>query len=67
MKQRFLTSVRTSVRKLRLWTVANGESLAATGSLAAIAAGCWMAWPPLGLIIPGAIVFLCLASTRLRG
>jgi hypothetical protein len=46
---------------------ANAASIIATAALAAIGAGFWMAWPPLGLIIPGSIVFGCLALTRLRG
>ena len=30
-------------------------------SLVAMGVGCWLAWRPLGLIVPGAIVFGCLA------
>lgn len=47
--------------------MANAANLLATTALAAIAAGCWMAWQPLGLIVPGVIVFGCLAYTRTRG
>ena len=36
-------------------------------SLLSIGVGCWMAWPPLGLIVPGVIVFGCMAISRLRG
>jgi hypothetical protein len=57
----------TLVRQIWSAAAANGESLAATLAFAAIAAGFWLAWPPLGLIVPGAIVFLCLVFTRLRG
>ena len=40
------------------------RDLLGLGSLVAIAAGCWMAWPPLGLIVPGLIVFAAVASTH---
>lgn len=39
----------------------------AVGSLAAIAAGCWLAWAPLGLIVPGAVVLSLLILDQLRG
>jgi hypothetical protein len=26
------------------------------GALAALAYGCWLAWPPFGFIVPGAII-----------
>lgn len=42
------------------------RSLAALLSFLAVAVGCWMAWPPLGLIVPGAVVFLSLAWTHHR-
>lgn len=32
----------------------------AVGSLAMLGVGCWLAWPPLGLIVPGGLVFLLL-------
>lgn len=51
---------------MRTWLSDNAPNLLATASLAAIAAGCWMAWPPLGLIVPGVIVFGCLTMDRLR-
>lgn len=38
--------------------------LAAFGS---IAAGFWMAWEPLGLIVPGAIIFGALVYSRVSG
>lgn len=39
----------------------------ATAGFGAIAVGFWMAWPPLGLIVPGAIVFGALMLNHLRG
>ena len=38
----------------------------ALASLTAIGVGCWMAYPPLGLIVPGALVWLDMATTRLK-
>ena len=40
----------------------------AVGALAILSAGFWLAWPPLGLIVPGVVVFglLCLDEWRLR-
>lgn len=49
------------------WAGRNAADLLAAGSLLAVGAGFWMAWRPLGLIVPGAIVFGCLAWGRLRG
>lgn len=36
----------------------------AVGSLACLSVGCWLAWPPLGLIVPGGLVFglLCVGE-----
>ena len=42
------------------------RSLLAAGSLTMIACGFWMAWTPLGLIVPGVLVFACLVFGRLR-
>lgn len=42
-------------------------SWAAALALAAIAAGFWLAWAPLGLIVPGCIVFGCVSWSYLRG
>ena len=38
----------------------------ALASLAAIAVGCWMAYPPAGLIVPGALVWIDMAMTGRR-
>jgi hypothetical protein len=39
----------------------------AAGALAAMSYGFWCAWPPLGFIVPGAVV-LCLAVVgKMRG
>lgn len=49
------------------WLLGNAQNLVATLALGAIGVGCWMQHPPLGLIVPGAIVFAALAWTRVRG
>lgn len=42
------------------------ESIAATLAFVALTAGLFWAWPPLGLIVPGGIVFGCLAWRRMQ-
>jgi hypothetical protein len=42
------------------------RNLLALASFAALAAGFWLAWPPLGLIVPGGIVFAALAWSHVR-
>ena len=32
------------------------RDIAAISGLALIGVGCWLAWPPLGLIVPGCLV-----------
>ena len=54
------------IRWLVLWLVSNAANLLATLSLAAISYGCWLAWPPLGWIVPGSIIFSCLAWSRVK-
>lgn len=54
-------------RLVRAWIRINDVGLLATGSLAAISAGFWLAWPPLGLIVPGSLVFACLVYAHLTG
>jgi hypothetical protein len=49
------------------WCTANTANLLATASLSAISAGCAMYSAPLGLIVPGVIVFSLLVYSRLRG
>lgn len=39
----------------------------AVGSFVAMAVGFWLAWAPLGLIVPGAIVFGSLTYSHLTG
>jgi hypothetical protein len=56
-----------NVRRLLTRLVAARRSLAATAAFAALAAGFWMAWRPLGLIVPGAIVFGALVWSHYRG
>lgn len=55
------------LRLLLSWTGNNARGLAALLSLLSLAAGFWLAWPPLGLIVPGAVVFGCLAYSHVRG
>ena len=38
----------------------------ALASLAVIGIGCWMAYPPLGLIVPGVLVWIDVANTPIR-
>lgn len=45
----------------------HNRNAAATAAFAAIALGFFWAWPPLGLIVPGTIVFTALALTHRRG
>lgn len=49
------------------WLAGNAQNLLAIAALASIGVGLWMAWPPLGLIVPGGIVFGALAWTRIKG
>ena len=48
-----------------LWN--NRRDVAAVSSFAAIAIGFWLAWYPLGLIVPGMIVFAALSYSRVSG
>lgn len=44
------------------------RNVAFIGSLVSISAGCWMAYAPLGLIVPGcAVLLLCIMSLRVGG
>ena len=38
----------------------------AVTSRGAVAAGCWMIWPPLGLLVPGGLVWIDLTIRGLR-
>lgn len=65
-----MTDVTLSMKSLRLlllWARSNANNIALTVALAAIAAGCYLERPSLALLIPGGIVFTCLAYTGLRG
>lgn len=42
------------------------EGMALVGFVV-MGAGFWMAWPPLGLILPGALLFLAATLRHLRG
>lgn len=44
----------------------NAANVLTTLALGAIAVGCWMERPSLALLVPGTIVFVALAVTRLR-
>lgn len=48
------------VRSAAFW-----RSALALGSLALMSVGFWLAWPPLGLIVPGGIVFGLLLYSHL--
>lgn len=56
-----------SIRRLTLWLASNSRGILAFVALLAIAAGFWMAYSPLGLIVPGALVFGLLCWSHLRG
>ena len=45
----------------------NRRDVAAIASFIAITVGFWLAWYPLGLIIPGTIAFAALSYTRVSG
>jgi hypothetical protein len=49
------------------WLVSNARNLLAVASLLAIAVGFWLAWQPLGFIVPGTVVFGLLCWSHLRG
>lgn len=49
------------------WSAANAGNLLATLALLLLAYGFRLAWPPLGYIVPGALIFGCLALGRLSG
>lgn len=53
-------------RRCVLALLANAANLLALASLVMIGVGFWLAWEPLGLIIPGVLVFACLIWGRLR-
>jgi hypothetical protein len=48
-----------------LWAARRG--IVAASALASIGIGCWWYSPPLGLIVPGAIVFALLIFARVSG
>lgn len=54
-------------RRVLSWCLTNARNLTAAAALAAVSVGFWLYSPPLGLIVPGAVVFASLAFTRLRG
>jgi len=57
-------------RRLLAWTQTNrleiAQNVAATLALGSVAYGFWLAYEPLGWIIPGVVVFGCLVWWRLR-
>lgn len=61
-----LLALRAAWSRLRGRLADNAANLLTTAALAAIAAGCWLERPSLGLIVPGMIVFGCLAYRRIR-
>ena len=42
--------------KFKEWLAANAKDVIFTVAIGALAVGFWMAWPPLGLIVPSTIV-----------
>lgn len=52
---------------MRTWLAENGRGLLALVSLAALSIGCAMERQSLGLIVPGAVVFLALAWSHVTG
>lgn len=48
------------------WLAGNAANLLTTAALAGLGAGCWMAWPPLGLIVPSGLVLALLVYGQLR-
>ena len=42
------------------------QNTLATLSLVGLSVGCWMAWPPLGLIVPSGIVFMVLLANQIK-
>jgi len=62
-----LSWIATRCRRLLARLAANPRSLLATLFFAGLAVGFWMAWPPLGLIVPSALGFVCLAFSHLTG
>lgn len=52
----------------RLWSAvaANGKSLLFVASLIGLAFGCWLAWEPLGFIVPCSLVLTLMILAQLR-
>ena len=50
----------------RLLLILTGPDALCLAALVAIGTGCWWERPSAGLIVPGVIVFSCLAFTRVR-
>lgn len=53
--------------RLLSWLRANPLEVAMTLAFLAVAVGCWLVSPALGLIVPGSVVFLALAWLRITG
>ena len=54
-------------RALTLWLSAcNPHDMLFTVALAGLAGGFWLAWPPLGLIVPSALVLTALSWAHLH-
>jgi len=64
---RILKALRFGLKALApfLATPRGRRSVLATLSFLAMGAGFWMAWPPLGLIVPGSLVFAALTYSHL--
>lgn len=58
---------RKACRWLLAAIVRHAEALVAFTAFAVFSAGFWLAWPPLGLIVPGGIVLGSLTWKHLRG
>jgi len=55
------------MRRVFLTALANARDLAALAAFLAVAVGLWWERPSLALIVPGALVFGCLAWGHVAG
>jgi len=67
MLRRLVYRLKVPLARARLACARQARNGAATLAVAAIAGGLWLERPSLALIVPGALVFACLAWTHLRG
>ena len=62
-----MNRLRNRLARAGRWAALNARGLLAAAAFLALAAGCWMAWPPAGLIVPGALVLAGLVWSHIRG